>query len=548
MKFSLRASFIILIQFFAISLFAQPAIQWQKRFGGSQRDAGYSMCQTPDGGYIVSGWSNSNDDDFPDHHGTTAKTDGIVIKLDSAGNMQWKRSLGGSDNDGATCLILAHGGGYILAGGSSSNDGDVAGDHHGAVGVSDGWIIKLDTNGNTLWAKSYGGTAEDDITRIVQSNDGGYVFAARSLSNDGDVTGHHGSTSNSDYWVVKIDSAGNILWEKSLGGTAFDAPFALTATDDSAYVLAGDCSSNDGVVTGNHGGSDIWVVKIDATGNILWENSFGSSFNEDMNSVTLATDGGYIVGCSAYGTGGNITVHYGHNDEYDIWVFKLSRAGALVWQKSYGGNGRDYEQDVHATNDNGCLIAGYSTSNDIDVSGHHGDTTNYDAWVVKVDSLGTIEWQRSLGGTAMEGASSIIPTRDGGVAFAGNTQSGDGDLANLSRAPLGNEDGWIVKLAPLESSTLVANGPIVERAFDIFPNPARSNVQLDLRGLAIGERASAEVTDALGRTCLRIALTPGAASANVPLDLSSLAAGAYIIRINNAGSESIALKLLEVVK
>ncbi|HZV11892.1 MAG TPA: T9SS type A sorting domain-containing protein, partial [Candidatus Kapabacteria bacterium] len=284
------------------------------------------------------------------------------------------------------------------------------------------------------------------------------------------------------------------------------------------------------------------------TGKIVWENSFGSPYNEDMNSVTLATDGGYIVGGSAYGTGGDITVHYGHNDEYDIWVFKLSRAGKLVWQKTYGGTGRDYEQDVHATNDGGCLISGYSTSNDIDVSGHHGDTTNYDAWIVKVDSLGTIHWQKSLGGTAMDGASGIIPTRDGGVAFAGNTQSTDGDLANISRAPLGNEDCWIVKLAPYEKSTSVANTPLVERNFDIFPNPAQSSVQLDLRGLVIGEHASAEVTDLLGRTRMRIALTPESASENIPIDLSQLAPGAYIIRINNAGSEGIALKLFEVVK
>lgn len=531
----------------ATTLCAQTTIQWQKRFGGSQRDAGYSMQQTPDGGYFITGWSNSDDIDFADHHGSVLKLDGIVIKLDSTGAVQWKRSLGGTDNDLCPSMALAHDG-YLVAGGSSSNDGDIKGDHHGAVGVSDCWIIKLDTNGNTVWSKSYGGTQEDDILRIVSAGDGGYVFAARSLSNDGDVTGHHGDSTTADFWVVKIDSLGKILWERSLGGTDFDAPFALTRTDDSAYVLAGDANSNDGDVSGNHGGSDIWVVKVNDTGRIVWENSFGSPFNEDMNSVTMASDGGYIVGGSAYGTGGDITLHHGHNDEYDIWVFKLSRAGELLWQKTLGGTGRDYEQDVHATPDNGCLVAGYSTSNDIDVSGHHGDTTTYDAWVVKLDSSGTLQWQRSVGGTQLDGASGIIPTRDGGCAFAGNTASSDGDLANGSRGNLGGGDCWIVKFAPPGSSTDVASAPLIERGFELFPNPASSNVQLDLRGLIIGEHATAEVTDALGRTRMRIALTPGATSTNIPLDLSQLAPGAYIIRINNAGSENIALKLLEIVK
>jgi len=545
---SILLAFILLC---ACSLHAQSAIQWQKTFGGSKQDAAYAMQQTPDGGYLVTGFSNSNDDDFTDHHGTTTYPDMIVLKLDSTGAVQWKHSLGGSNTDRGGCLAFAHGGGYLVAGASASNDGDVT-DHIGAAGVNNGWIVWLDENGTTIRTKSYGGGVSEDILRIVPTGDGGYVFAARSLSDKGEVTGHHGDTITSDYWVVKIDSIGNIIWEKSLGGKGFDAPFGLALTDDSAFVLTGDSNSSDsttkdGDVSGNHGLNDIWTVKINDTGKIIWENSFGSSYDEDQNSIALASDGGYLIGGSSYGKGGNITVHYGHNDEYDIWVYKLARDGTLLWQKTLGGTGRDYEQDIHATSNGGCLVSGYSTSNDIDVSGHHGDTTNYDAWVVQLDSLGNIEWEKSLGGTAMDGASGIVPTSDGGAIFAGNTQSTDGDLQYTSRGNNRNEDCWIVKLTPYKNASSVDEMPIVANAFDLFPNPARSGATLQLEQNVKSDNAYAVITDILGNVRMKIHLNPGDATQHISFDVSQLSSGTYFASVIDSGMR-MTVKILNVMK
>jgi hypothetical protein len=221
-----------------------------------------------------------------------------------------------------------------------------------------------------------------------------------------------------------------------------------------------------------------------------------------MNSITLAADGGYIFGGSSYYSGGEITLpHYGHHDAYDIWVVKLSRDGKIVWQKSLGGNGHDYEQDVKATPDGGCLVSGYTTSNDIDVSGHHGDTSNYDGWIVELDSLGNLEWQKCLGGTGFDGATGIALTPDGGCVIACNTASTNGDVTNNH----GGQDAWIVKLAPFLSvksrSTDVAVDSIISPPKN-SPPLTTSPIPVSVRFKNIGQTdvSGAKVSVTIGNT------------------------------------------------
>ncbi|HRH60473.1 MAG TPA: hypothetical protein PL045_07875, partial [Chitinophagaceae bacterium] len=190
------------------SVKVNPAIEWQKSLGGTSYDFANSIQQTKDGGYITAGGSWSNDNDVSGHHGTSY-SDYWIVKLDSAGNIQWQKSLGGSDFEYAYWIQQTKDGGYIIAGESSSKDGDVTNNH----GSRDYWIVKLDSAGNIQWQKSLGGTLYDQAFCILQSNDGGYVIAGTSLSNDGDVNNNHGGW---DCWVVKLDSAGNMLWQKSL--------------------------------------------------------------------------------------------------------------------------------------------------------------------------------------------------------------------------------------------------------------------------------------------------------------------------------------------
>ena len=245
---------ITLILLSAVVCLAQtaPTIMWQKSLGGSDWDWAYSIQQTSDGGFIVAGGSYSNDVYVTGNHGST---DYWVLKLKPSGDIEWQKSLGGSDADEAFSIQQTSDGGFIVAGYSESNDGDVTGNH----GWYDYWVVKLNTSGAIDWQKSLGGSYSDAAYSIQQTSDDGFIVAGGSYSDDGDVTENHLSA---DYWVVKLNSSGNIEWQKSLGGSDDDIATSIQQTSDGGFIVAGYSGSNNGDVTGNHGNVDYWIVKL----------------------------------------------------------------------------------------------------------------------------------------------------------------------------------------------------------------------------------------------------------------------------------------------
>ena len=246
-------SFWILLFLFAQISFAQN-IEWQKSFGGDSTDYANDIQQTKDGGYIMAGSSRSIEGDVTGNHGSS---DAWIVKLDSSGNLAWQKCLGGSGWDEANAIQQTTDGGYVVAGFSSSIDGDVTGNH----GSADYWVVKLTANGTLTWQKSLGGSNQDVAYSIQQTTDGGYIVAGWSSSLDGEVTGNHGSD---DYWIVKLDSSGNLSWQKCLGGSDDEEAYSIQQTTDGGYIVAGYSYSTDGEVTGNHGGGDMWIVKLAA--------------------------------------------------------------------------------------------------------------------------------------------------------------------------------------------------------------------------------------------------------------------------------------------
>jgi len=293
------------------------------------------------------------------------------VKLDETGNIQWQKYLGGSDGDGAFSIQQTSDGGYIVAGVAYSNDGDVSGNH----GDSDYWIVKLDETGNIQWQKCLGGSREDVAKSIQQTSDGGYIVAGITPSNDGDVSGNHGSA---DYWIVKLDETGKIQWQKCLGGSDGDGAFSIQQTSDGGYIVAGVAYSNDGDVSGNHGDSDYWIVKLDETGKIQWQKCLGGSSYDEAYSIQQTSDGGYIVAGYTYSNDGDVS---GNHGDFDYWIVKLDETGNIQWQKCFGGSSYDYAQSIQQTSDGGYIVAGWTESNDGDVSGNHG---NSDYWIVKL--------------------------------------------------------------------------------------------------------------------------------------------------------------------
>lgn len=289
-------------------------IQWSKCIGGSNDEEIHYAIQT-ENGYVVVGFTISNDGDVSNNHGNY---DYWLVQLDDNGNIIWQKCYGGSSNDRAYEFQQTNDGGFIIGGSSSSNDGDVSGNHGGV----DYWVTKLDINGNLQWQKSYGGSSEDELRALELTDDGGYIIGGFVLSDDGDVIYSHPSY---EYWVAKLDAYGNIQWKKSLGGSGMEFLSSIKQTADGGYVIAGRTNtSNDGDVSGWHGccgNSDAWIVKLSSLGDLLWQKCVGGTEYDYSNCIQITSDGGYIL---AGDTKSNDYDVYGNHNSSDYWIVKLS--------------------------------------------------------------------------------------------------------------------------------------------------------------------------------------------------------------------------------
>ena len=351
-------------------LYAQiPIIQWQKCLGGTASDYAACVNQTSDGGYILTGSTISNDGDVSGNHGGS---DLWVVKLSSFGIIEWQKCIGGSNSESGNSIQQTSDGGYIVAGYTYSNDGDVIGNHGGY----DVWIVKLTNNGIIQWQKCLGGSNSELGNSIQQTSDGGFIVAGQSSSNNENVTGNHGG---SDVWIVKLNNNGNIQWQKCLGGSNSENAECIQQTSDGGYIVAGQSSSSNGDVSGNHGGSsDIWLVKISSFGIIEWQKCLGGTSLDYAASVIQTSDGEYIVAGNTSSNNGDVSGNHGSGD---IWIVKLTNSGLLKWQKYLSGSNSDYVEYIQQTSEGGFIVAGNSYSYNGDVSGNHGSG---DAWIVKL--------------------------------------------------------------------------------------------------------------------------------------------------------------------
>jgi len=449
----MKSLLLILLLVPAKSFAQAPAIQWQTCLGGSGDESASAIRQTSDGGYIVVGTSESNNGEVSGNHGGE---DYWIVKLDTTGAVQWQKSLGGSSFDEALSVQQTSDGGYIVAGGSYSNDSEVSGNH----GYEDYWVVKLNDIGAIQWQKCLGGDTTDVATSIRQTSDGGYIIAGQSYSNDSEVSGNHG---NFDYWAVKLTDSGAIQWQKSLGGSSYDGAYSIQQTSDGGYIVAGQSFSDDDELSGKPGGANDWIVKLNDTGAIQWQKSLGGSM---AAAIRQTSDVGYIV--AGYNEPNDSEV-FGNHGGLDYGVLKINDTGAIQWQQSLGGSGGENATAISQTSDGGYIIAGTSDSRDGDVTGNHG---GWDYWIVKLTSTGTIQWQESLGGSNNELAQSIQQTSDGGYIIAGQTNSNDGEVSGNH----GGFDYWIVKLfAPVASGVpALGNTPPIT----IIPNPTTGYISV----------------------------------------------------------------------
>ncbi|MBO9563688.1 MAG: hypothetical protein J7621_12980 [Niastella sp.] len=403
-----------------------PAIQWQKCYGGRMTENAKTVKQTPDGGYIVAGYTNTQNI-TRDYKG---RKDVYVVKTDTGGTIQWQKVLGGAMDEEINALALANDGGYILAGYTTSNDGDVTYNHLG----SDCWVIKLNQQGDVEWQKTYGGKGNEEANAIIPTNDGGYMMAGASTSKDGDLTSNRGGK---DCWVVKLNNQGNIIWQKSYASRyGQDEIMAIRQTTDGAYVFAAAIGNGGNDVTEVKGGYDYWIVKITDNGLIQWQKTYGGRGSDIPYDIQITRDGGYIVAGSTSSVDGDVANKRGQLTDY--WAIKLNANGSLEWQKTFGGSRADAAYAIQVVND-GYLILGESHSADGDITNSKGGG---DCWIVKTDKMGSLIWQKALGGSYSDECHAACITTDGALVIAGNTSSNNRDI--YSR--VGGADILLIKM------------------------------------------------------------------------------------------------------
>ncbi len=413
-NFLIRIFVTVLFCFNAFNGNAQPPMEWQRCFGGGNVEQNSGITPTLDGGYITVGTSNSVNGDVTGNHGNE---DLWVVKMDSTGAIEWQKSYGGSVVDVAFGIVQASDGGYVVHGFKYSQDGDITcGDQY--------WVFKINNAGTLTWQQCFkialgnrGGNPS-----VIETPDHGFVVATGCYASD-----WGGASGGTDFLLIKLDSSGNSEWHRCLGGESDECATSIKCTKDGGYIIAGYSNSSlpgfhNSTVNGNYF-YDFYVVKTDGGGNIIWQKCYGGNNEDIAYSVVETPDGGYSVAGYTYSNEGDVT---GLQGLVDFWVIRLSGTGDLLWNKCYGGSSLDQAQTILNTTDNGFIVGGYTSSNDYDVSGMRGSS---DYWLIKINSEGALNWQKCLGGSSTEYFTGAAQTRDGGFIVSGTSASNDSDVS-----------------------------------------------------------------------------------------------------------------------
>jgi len=464
----------ILLFLFAVTIasasFAQNPLvkQWDKRFGSDNNSfPGHMGCefkgfiQATDGGFILVG-------DIPLRAGGDVTSDGCdtaypaniwVVKCDSLGVIQWDKTFGSNGGALASGIVHSPGGGFYIAGVIDDIGCDVTGQSNG---LTEYWLIRIDSLGNKIWDRNFGGSDFDYCRSVCYTSDGGCILAGYSKSPiSGDKTEDNWWMSGTpDWWLIKIDSSGNLLWDQTIGTEWGESDINISATSD------GGC-----YITGRPGGeysgdfwfplmdAGIWVLRLNTSGDIVLNKKLDGDSIDYSLAINNTSDGGCIIlNYSLSGSGYDKTDPNHISGMDDLWLVKLNSNGDKQWDKVIGGAGMDtycWYQHVEQTNDGGYFLTTGSSQSGFDKSQNfwaiNGAWDTLHPWLIKTDSLGNIQWDKviQVGNMSFDGNANehikAIECNDGSIAFANsNFAKAIGEKTDTAWK-FDHSDYWMIK-------------------------------------------------------------------------------------------------------
>lgn len=529
----------IFTRFFQLSilfgtLFASaqtPVIVWDEAMGGGLTDNLRSIYPTDDGGAILAGRSLSDSSaDKSEDAISPGLWDYWIVKIDDNGDIEWENTIGGEGEDFPHSVVTTDDGGYIVAGISTSGIG--ADKSEANLGSRDLWIVKLNSSGAIDWDETIGGVSLERVQQIIALADGSFVIAASSQS-PMSADKSENSYGFDDVWILKIDSTGNIVWENTIGGSGSDVATAICELPDGNFVVAAESQSpiSGEKTAANLGGTDYWLIGLDANGNKLWDRTYGGSDDEIPGSIYPTLDGNIVVGGES-GSDSSPTKSEDAIGPVDYWILKLSPTGDIIWDNTIGGNSGDLQGNVNPLANGEYLVCGWSFSG---VSGdktvaNSGDTSS-DFWILRLSADGTINWQDTVGGDGGESVfeAEFAPGNDGTVIIGGSSLSGiSGDRTEPN---LGANDYWVVKFDNVLG--------LSDNRFNSDINLAQNPVGEELQVLGIASAADYKIYNLNGQL-----VSSGSLSTDGATNVSGLRSGAYLIAVSE-GEKTISLKFVK---
>jgi hypothetical protein len=525
-------------------------ILWEKSYGGKYADYLFDVQPTADYGFILAG-SSLSDKSGTKSENNQGDLDYWVWKMDENGKPDWQKSLGGSGFDLLKSIRGTKDGGFILAGTSNSDTGLNKKDS--CKGGTDFWVFKLNAKGEEQWQRTIGGTGQDELLSVFQTTDSGYILGGSSSSDativattgkkalttsKKDLTSKSTSSRGSmDYWIVKLNAEGEVQWQKTYGGKYADELRSMEQTKDGGYILGGYSNSPESgdKTEPSIGIGDYWVVKIDNSGTIEWQRTYGGNGDNQLYVIHQTGDEGYLIGGNSNSTNSLTTKGGTVSNGTDFWLLKVDTKGEEQWSRTYDYGKVDILTSLVENKDHTFLIGGYA-QNDVTSEStlalKKQDKGINDYIALKIDATGQELWTQSVGSSGEDILRKLIETRDGGYLLAG-TSNASSSLDKKST--IGSNDFWVVKLQDK------VNIEPAKVTVEVFPNPVAT-----FTNVIIGyeyANGTATLVDLSGRTLQQFSIT----SRTVPLDLTMYPEGVYIVNIKT-DVRADGLKLIKKTK